>query len=122
METKYKIGIDLGGTKIETIVLRDETPVFRDRIPTEAGKGPDHIFNQISKIYTQALDEVGSDDFTVGVCTPGSVAPDTKLLRNSNTTCLNGTSLQAMIEEKLNAVMSNSFGFGGTNASLIFSR
>ncbi|MDB2356854.1 beta-ketoacyl-ACP synthase II [Gammaproteobacteria bacterium] len=29
---------------------------------------------------------------------------------------------QSMIEEKLNAVMSNSFGFGGTNASLIFSR
>jgi 3-oxoacyl-[acyl-carrier-protein] synthase-1 len=29
---------------------------------------------------------------------------------------------QSMIEKKLNAVMSNSFGFGGTNASLIFSR
>ena len=53
METKYKIGIDLGGTKIETIVLRDETPIFRDRIPTEDGKGPDHIFNQISIIYNK---------------------------------------------------------------------
>jgi 3-oxoacyl-[acyl-carrier-protein] synthase-1 len=29
---------------------------------------------------------------------------------------------QSMIEHKLNAVMSNSFGFGGTNASLIFSK
>jgi 3-oxoacyl-[acyl-carrier-protein] synthase-1 len=29
---------------------------------------------------------------------------------------------QSMIERKLNAVMSNSFGFGGTNASLIFSK
>ena len=45
---------------------------------------------------------VGSDDFTVGICTPGSIAPDTKLLRNSNTTCLNGTALHSMIEEKLN--------------------
>ncbi len=29
---------------------------------------------------------------------------------------------QSMTEQKLNAVMSNSFGFGGTNASLIFSK
>lgn len=102
MTPKFNIGIDLGGTKIETIVLKDQLPIFRERIPTEAEKGPDHILNQISKIYSQALGVVASDDFTVGICTPGSVAPDTKLLRNSNTTCLNGTSLQAMIEEKLN--------------------
>lgn len=102
METKYKIGIDLGGTKIETIVLRDETPVFRDRIPTEADKGPDHIFNQISKIYNQALDVVDTKYFTVGICTPGSIEPDTKLLRNSNTTCLNGTAFHTIIEERLN--------------------
>ena len=102
MTLKFNIGIDLGGTKIETIVLKDQLPIFRERIPTEAEKGPDHILNQISKIYSQALGVVASDDFTVGICTPGSVAPDTKLLRNSNTTCLNGTSLQAMIEEKLN--------------------
>jgi fructokinase len=102
MGEKFNIGIDLGGTKIETIVLKDQLPIFRDRVPTEAEKGPDHILNQISKIYTQALDVVGSDDFTVGICTPGSIAPDTKLLRNSNTTCLNGTALHSMIEEKLN--------------------
>ena len=29
---------------------------------------------------------------------------------------------QSMVEQKINAVMSNSFGFGGTNASLIFSK
>jgi len=102
MGEKFNIGIDLGGTKIETIVLKDQLTIFRDRVPTEAEKGPDHILNQISKIYTQALDEVGSDDFTVGVCTPGSLAPDTKLLRNSNTICLNGTALHSMIQEKLN--------------------
>jgi fructokinase len=102
MGEKFNIGIDLGGTKIETIVLKDQLPIFRDRVPTEAEKGPDHILNQISKIYTQALDEVGSDDFTVGVCTPGSLAPVTKLLRNSNTICLNGTALHSMIQEKLN--------------------
>jgi len=102
MTPKFNIGIDLGGTKIETIVLKDQLAILRERIPTEAEKGPDHILNQISKIYSQALSVVESDEFTVGICTPGSIAPDTKLLRNSNTTCLNGTSLQAMIEEKLN--------------------
>ena len=102
MTPKFNIGIDLGGTKIETIVLKDQLAILRERIPTEAEKGPDHILNQISKIYSQALGVVESDDFKVGICTPGSIAPDTKLLRNSNTTCLNGTSLQAMIEEKIN--------------------
>jgi len=102
MTPKFNIGIDLGGTKIETIVLKDQLAILRERIPTEAEKGPDHILNQISKIYSQALSVVESDEFTVGICTPGSIAPDTKLLRNSNTTCLNGTSLQAIIEEKLN--------------------
>ena len=101
MTHKFNIGIDLGGTKIETIVLKDQLPVFRERIPTEAEKGPDHILNQISKIYNQALDVVGSDDFSVGICTPGSIEPDSKLLRNSNTTCLNGTDLLAMVEERL---------------------
>ena len=101
MGEKFNIGIDLGGTKIETIVLKDELPIFRDRIPTEAEKGPNHILNQISKIYNQALDVVESKDFAVGICTPGSIAPDTKLLRNSNTTCLNGTALLTMIEERL---------------------
>ena len=102
MTLKFNIGIDLGGTKIETIVLKDQLPIFRERIPTEAEKGPDHILNQISKIYNQALDVVESSDFSVGICTPGSIEPDSKLLRNSNTTCLIGNALHAMIEEKLN--------------------
>jgi len=102
MTPKFNIGIDLGGTKIETIVLKDQLPIFRDRVPTEAEKGSDHILNQILKIYTQALDVVESEDFAVGICTPGSLAPDTKLLRNSNTICLNGAALHSMIEEKLN--------------------
>src|SRR5210317_2492334 len=102
MTPKFSIGIDLGGTKIETIVLKDQLAILRERIPTEAEKGPDHILNQISKIYSQALDVVESDDFKVGICTPGSIVPDTKLLRNSNTTCLNGTYLHTMIEERLN--------------------
>jgi len=102
MTPKFNIGIDLGGTKIETIVLKDQLAILRERIPTEAEKGPDHILNQISKIYSQALSVVASDDFKVGICTPGSIAPDTKLLRNSNTTCLNGTYLHTMIEERLN--------------------
>ena len=102
MTFKFNIGIDLGGTKIETIVLKDKLPIFRQRIPTEAEKGPDHILNQISHIYNQALDVVEINDFNVGICTPGSISPETKLLRNSNTTCLNGSALLSMIEEKIN--------------------
>ena len=45
MGKKFNIGIDLGGTKIETIVLKDQLSIFRDRIPTEAEKGPDQILS-----------------------------------------------------------------------------
>ena len=48
---KLNIGIDLGGTKIESVVLDSDSKIlFRQIILTESQKGPDHILNQIQNI------------------------------------------------------------------------
>ena len=56
---KLHIGIDLGGTKIESVVLDSDSNIqFRERILTESQNGPDHVLNQTHNIYLQALDSI----------------------------------------------------------------
>ena len=55
-------GIDLGGTKIEGVILRsidDPHPVVRKRIDTEASKGYDHTLHQIDKLVEMLKTESG---------------------------------------------------------------
>jgi fructokinase len=100
---KFNIGIDLGGTKIESVVLDpDSNILFRQRILTESQKGPKHVLNQIHDIYLQALNSIKGKDHSLGIGTPGSISKSTGLLRNSTIFCQNGLPLQNLIEEKLN--------------------
>ena len=96
------IGIDLGGTKIEIVILDTNKEIqFRERVPTESKKGPSHIINQILVLYKKAVSFINNAPHTIGVGSPGSLSPKTKLLRNSNTLCLNGLPLQQLIEQAL---------------------
>ena len=106
MALEHNIGIDLGGTKIECIVLENQKEIFRDRILTESEKGSDHILNQIHQIYQKAILFIDNKKHSLGICTPGSISPDTNLLRNSNTTCLNGLSFKKILEDKLDHSLS----------------
>ena len=106
MALVHNIGIDLGGTKIECIVLENQKEIFRDRILTESEKGSDHILNQIHQIYQKAILFIDNQKHTLGICTPGSISPDTNLLRNSNTTCLNGLPFKKILEDKLDHSLS----------------
>ena len=106
MALEHNIGIDLGGTKIECIVLENQKEIFRDRILTESEKGSDHILNQIHQIYQKAILFIDNKKHTLGICTPGSISPDTNLLRNSNTTCLNGLPFKKILEDKLDHSLS----------------
>ena len=106
MALEHNIGIDLGGTKIECIVLENQKEIFRDRILTESEKGSDHILNQIHQIYQKAILFIENQKHSLGICTPGSISPDTNLLRNSNTTCLNGLSFKKILEDKLDHSLS----------------
>lgn len=81
-----RIGIDLGGTKIEAILL-DQTgkTLRRERIPTNRGRGYNHILRSIRDLVRSIQPD---EDYTVGLCTPGAISPFTGRLRNSNTVCL----------------------------------
>ena len=98
-------GIDLGGTKIEGVVLESSTepnPLKRLRVPTEADKGYHHVMNQIVKLIEVLTAEVGMRPTKVGICTPGTLDPHTGTMKNSNTTCLNGMPLKDDLENILN--------------------
>jgi fructokinase len=88
-----RIGVDLGGTKIEGIVLSDDGAIrARERVPTPASSQAE-IARAVAALVFDLEREVGRSGLPVGVGTPGSLSPATGLLRNSNTTCLNGTPL-----------------------------
>ncbi len=86
-------GIDLGGTKIEGVILNsaaDPTVLHRKRIPTEQGKGYAHIISRIGKLIQMMSEESGIKPEKIGIGTPGTVDPILGTHKNSNTTCLNG--------------------------------
>ena len=102
MASNYHIGIDLGGTKIEVAVLDSHDKIiFRERLLTEAHLGSDHIFDQIQTLYGKAVICIQNKTHSLGLGTPGSISKNTHLLKNSNTLCLNGLPLQALLEDKL---------------------
>lgn len=89
-----RIGIDLGGTKIEGIALADDgTIAVRRRVATPASEGYDAIVGAIADLVRDVGREAGAPGASVGVGTPGALSPATGLLRNANTTCLNGRPL-----------------------------
>ena len=102
MENKYRLGIDLGGTKIEGIVLgfNGET-LFNERIDTEQEKGYRHILNNIQKMYNRMVVEIKGEPHTFGIGTPGAISHNTGLLKNSNTVCMNGQPLKEDLEALL---------------------
>ncbi len=97
-------GIDLGGTKIECAVLDDENDnevLIRKRVPTEAENGYQHIIRQIRKLVDLVAEEIHEYPSTIGFATPGALEPDTQLMKNSNTVCMNGQPMKADIEAVL---------------------
>lgn len=91
-------GIDLGGTKIEGVVLPGPTstqPIRRLRIPTEAHLGYRHIVERVGHLLDLLEEATGAACPRLGIGTPGSVDPATGKMKNCNTTCLNGQPLPA---------------------------
>ncbi|HXE41721.1 MAG TPA: ROK family protein, partial [Candidatus Baltobacteraceae bacterium] len=98
----FRIGIDLGGTKIEGIVLDSNGgEVFRKRIDTERDRGRVHILNRIKTLYTELDGRIESAPHTFGIGTPGAISRRTGLLKNSNTVCLNGQPIKSELENLL---------------------
>jgi len=84
-----RIGIDLGGTKTEVIALADQgDELFRHRLPTPKNNYQATI-ETIVELVRQA-EEVTQQTGTVGIGIPGSISPYTGVVKNANSTWLNG--------------------------------
>jgi len=95
----YKIGVDLGGTKTEIIVLDENLNVIeRKRVPT-----PQNNYDEIINTITTLVSDVSqsTSDFSLGICCPGAISKQTGLIKNSNTQCLIGKSLKEDLENKI---------------------
>jgi fructokinase len=98
-----RIGIDLGGTKIEGIALKSEgLEILRRRIPTPAGDY-DATVRAVSELVDQIASEVNADgSVPVGIGIPGAISPKTGLIKNANSTCLIGHPLDRDLEDLMN--------------------
>jgi len=87
------IGIDLGGTKTEVICLDADNgkELYRHRVPTSREGYKATIDNIVSLV--RLAEETVSQKGTVGIGIPGTVSSLTGLVKNSNTTSLNGKPL-----------------------------
>ena len=89
-------GIDLGGTKVEGVILEsisNPNPIVRTRIDTEASKGYDHVIGQIAKLVVEMEQQSGLKPRAIGIGTPGVLDPSSRTMKNCNTVILNGKPL-----------------------------
>jgi predicted NBD/HSP70 family sugar kinase len=94
-----RIGIDLGGTKIEGIVLNGDGEILeRMRRPT-----PQDNYEATLDTVCDLVRDLESDygELPLGIGTPGSVSPATGRIKNANSTCLNGQPLREDLERRL---------------------
>lgn len=97
-----RIGIDLGGTKTEAILMNDTGEIVqRLRQPTPQEDGYVAILNNIAALVSE-LEAHAGKPCRIGIGTPGSLSPSNGLLRNSNTVCMNGKPLLADIQALIN--------------------
>src|SRR5438874_9653978 len=94
---RFRLGIDLGGTKTEILALDAiGAEFFRRRIPTPEDDYA-AILREIAALVDAAETALGAPG-SVGVGTPGSISRATGLLRGSNSVCLNGQPIQRDLE------------------------
>ena len=95
-----RIGIDLGGTKIEAIAIDPSGyELLRRRIltPHDDYEG---VLAAVSQLVAEVEAQVGAAG-TIGIATPGAISPATGLMKNSNSVCLNGRPLEKDLQAAL---------------------
>jgi predicted NBD/HSP70 family sugar kinase len=97
-------GIDLGGTKIEGIVIDKEAPekvLCRERIQTEGDRGYEHVLDNICLLISKMQRITGKTAEVIGMGTPGTLDPHSGKLRGCNSQHLNGKSMDRDLETVL---------------------
>ena len=99
-----KLGIDLGGTKIEGIVLNEHHVIWRKRIATPKANYQQTL-QAISALVTEAKQACGiPKNQTIGIGTPGALTKavdDICVMKNCNSVVLNGKALKSDLETLL---------------------
>ena len=103
-EPALRIGIDIGGSKIELAAFGDEgKECFRKRVSTPQRDYQATLASLRDLIFEAEREMAGTA--TVGIGIPGSLSPITGLVRNANSTCLNGQpfkqDLEALLEREI---------------------
>lgn len=97
-----RMGIDLGGTKIEGVVLdAGGSTLWRQRIPTEQERGYRHVLGRIQSLHDELSSRIPGEPYVLGIGTPGAISKRTALVKNSSTLCLNGRPLRKDLEQLL---------------------
>ncbi|MEQ8361735.1 MAG: ROK family protein [Cyclobacteriaceae bacterium] len=125
--SKHLWGIDLGGTKIEGVVLESsQNPkvLSRYRLATESQKGYQHVIAQVGKVIKKLSDELQYSPEQIGMGTPGILDPVTHLMKNCNSTCLNDQPFKNDLQKELNiqfilANDANCFALAETNLGAV---
>src|SRR6187397_531308 len=99
-EYGYRLGLDLGGTKIAAVVLDfNGQAVWQQRVPT-----PQHDYlatlDAVAALVEEAETIVGHR-CRVGIGMPGAISPATGLVKNANSTWLIGRRLGPDLEARL---------------------
>ena len=97
-------GIDMGGTKIEGVILKsakDPEILYRDRLPTESDKGYEHMLGQAKKLIDKMKTEASFTPARIGFGTPGTLDPKRGVMKNCNTTAMNGRPMKTDLEKLL---------------------
>ncbi|MGZ3377817.1 MAG: ROK family protein, partial [Phenylobacterium sp.] len=95
-----RIGVDFGGTKIEAAAL-DADGRFRARVRAPSPGSYQASLETVCDLIAEAERQAGASGASIGLGIPGSPSPATGLIRNANTTHLNGKPLQADLERVL---------------------
>src|SRR6516162_3495364 len=98
----WRIGIDLGGTKIEALALSPEGEEYgRRRVPTPRGDY-EATLQAVAGLTSALVAAIGRENVAgVGLGIPGSLSPRTGLVRNANSTWLNGRPLHRDLQARL---------------------
>lgn len=97
-------GIDLGGTKIEGVILsslHEPKPILRTRVDCGSEKGYEHILNQVVMLIDTMRVQSGIIPYKIGFGTPGVLDFFLNTMKNCNSTALNGMPLKNDLQKKL---------------------
>ena len=123
------IGVDLGGTKTECILLNDSGKEI-DRLRKKTPKNYNGTIDNICELIN-FLENKHTNNCKIGVGTPGAISKETHCIKGGNSTWLNGRPLKKDLELRLNRkiffendancfALSEAFDGAGSNEDVVF--